>query len=465
MIKRDYLKIFSTSFKVFFAIAVVVLVSSNGFLFSQAYFTIGVTGTSLPSQTANCWTAPSVPVLSSPANNYVANSTSAWTLNPIMIWNPSTSSCSGSVVEYHYQSSHVSNFSSLAYDSAWLSSPQIPAPGTPDGIYYWHVQARDQWGHVSAFSPAWLLTVDNTAPAIPLLISPGNNTETNSSTLTQTWQQVTDNMGGEVTYNYESYDNAALTSLRFSANYTNSANGNGSVITKNAAGAQNGDVYWRVRAVDARGNVSGWSQVWHFKILNTFPNPSPEPTPGTSSTGVVLNEILPDPIGSDNAAMPNGEWVELYNNSGSSVDVNNWHLTDSGGHSVVINNTRTNTGNTIITSHGFLVIYTGTSTMIMNNGGDTVSLYSGAVAPGNLIDWHTYGATPEGKSIARIPDGSPTWWDPIPTPGEANMLEEEVSTPEPTPSPEPEITPIPTETPIESPTPTEEPSPTPNESI
>jgi hypothetical protein len=466
MNRRDCLKVFISFSKIILGLVAILFVGTNGFQYTQAYFTIGITGTSSPSQTG-CWTAPTVPVLSTPANNYVANSTSAWTANPVMIWNASTSSCSGATIQYHYQSSHVADFSTLAYDSAWLSSPQIPAPGTPDGIYYWHVQARDQLGHVSAFSPAWVLTVDNTAPAIPFLITPGNNIELNSSNLTQTWQEVFDNMGGDVTYNYESYSNPGLTTSRFTANYTNSANGNGTVITKNAQGAQNGNVYWRVRAVDARGNVSGWSQVWHFKILNTFPNPSPEPSPGTTGAGVVLNEILPDPIGLDNAAKPNGEWVELYNNSAAPIDVDGWHMTDADGNQVLINAAKTNTNGTIVNSHGWLVVYFGINSML-NNGGDTVNLYSGAVAPANLIDSHSYGATPEGKSIARIPDGSPTWYDPIPTPGEPNELENPdsatptpVASPEPTSEPSPSITPT-TEspTPISTIAPTDTPAPT-----
>src|SRR5258706_5153380 len=185
---KDYIKVVLSGMKIFTALGVIFMVGVNGFMYSQAYFTVtNLTATSLPSQTG-CWASPTVPVLVSPENNYIANLTSSWTANPVMIWNASTSSCSGATIQYHYQSSHVSNFSTLAYDSGWLNSPQIPAPGTPDGIYYWHVQARDQFGHVSPFSSAWLLTVDNTAPSVPLLISPGNNTELNSSALTQTWQ-------------------------------------------------------------------------------------------------------------------------------------------------------------------------------------------------------------------------------------------------------------------------------------
>ncbi|MBI2098284.1 MAG: lamin tail domain-containing protein [Candidatus Wildermuthbacteria bacterium] len=59
--------------------------------------------------------------------------------------------------------------------------------------------------------------------------------------------------------------------------------------------------------------------------------------PGTISCGpvftpldqVLINEFLPNPTGADNAAMPDGEFVELYNGSGSPVDVNGWVLYDN----------------------------------------------------------------------------------------------------------------------------------------
>ncbi|MDR3558945.1 MAG: hypothetical protein P4L58_00900, partial [Candidatus Pacebacteria bacterium] len=51
--------------------------------------------------------------------------------------------------------------------------------------------------------------------------------------------------------------------------------------------------------------------------------------------------------------------------------------------------------------------------------GDTVTLYD---PDGNMIDSHKYSASDvrQGKSIARVPDGTGDWIDPIPTPGAKN---------------------------------------------
>ena len=41
---------------------------------------------------------------------------------------------------------------------------------------------------------------------------------------------------------------------------------------------------------------------------------------------VCLNEALPNPNGLDDAAWPNGEWMEIYNSGPTPVDVLNWKL-------------------------------------------------------------------------------------------------------------------------------------------
>ncbi|MFA6105579.1 MAG: lamin tail domain-containing protein [Patescibacteria group bacterium] len=147
--------------------------------------------------------------------------------------------------------------------------------------------------------------------------------------------------------------------------------------------------------------------------------------PGTPT--VVLNEFLPNPIGADNANKPGGEWIELYNLSTSSVDVNGWALYDESDlHKLLITPAITNTGLTVIPGGGFLVVYrNGSSSFALDNvGGDSVRLFDGQISNGaNLIDSFVYSEdAPAGKSFARIPDGSSNWVDPTPTPGEENSL-------------------------------------------
>jgi len=150
---------------------------------------------------------------------------------------------------------------------------------------------------------------------------------------------------------------------------------------------------------------------------------------------IVINEFLPNPVGPDDAEKPEGEWVELYNKGRFSVPLRGWFLSDLQGNLLQI-------PNSTIPPKGFLVVYLDgkySPGWLNNRGKDGVSLW----APKNphippkrcfggycIIDAHFYrGEVPEGKSFARIPDGSENWFDPLPTPGSANQLspEEEAS--------------------------------------
>ena len=179
----------------------------------------------------------------------------------------------------------------------------------------------------------------------------------------------------------------------------------------------------------------------------------------TAGKMVVLNEFLPHPdgiaygfdFGSDSDDMPQGEWVELYNNSTEAVDLAGWYLrdsTDGDGNKTNITALNTAPASTTIAGKSWLVIYMNDA--IYNNTGDTVRLFDDENV---LVDSHSYdvsdfceiepspGASnsedafggdcadvPPNKSYARIPDGIGEWVDPIPTPGGVNVLETSVPT-------------------------------------
>lgn len=150
----------------------------------------------------------------------------------------------------------------------------------------------------------------------------------------------------------------------------------------------------------------------------------------SSFKGIVLNEFLPNPdgyqygfdFGKDNSHMPQGEWVELYNNGDIDVNLTGWYLADKtpgNGNETPINTDHILVSSPIIPAHGWLVVYMNKQTY--NNKGDTVRLFD----PNNiLIDSYSYEDAPTNKSYARIPDGIGEWVDPIPTPGEPNILDD-----------------------------------------
>jgi hypothetical protein len=158
---------------------------------------------------------------------------------------------------------------------------------------------------------------------------------------------------------------------------------------------------------------------------------------------IVLNEIMPHPEGAqDNhitdAACLNdgecGEWVELYNTTDADIDVNGWYIYDhnddgSSNHRWAINIGRsdnngnlTDSGETTVPAHGFLVVYKNGGGMSLNDtGSEAVVLRDNS---GTLMDQHSFDDSDfyEGKSIARFPDGVGVWIDPEGTPGEENEL-------------------------------------------
>jgi hypothetical protein len=178
--------------------------------------------------------------------------------------------------------------------------------------------------------------------------------------------------------------------------------------------------------------------------------------PGVSERslpGILINEILYDPIGSD----VSGEFVELYNPTEIPVNMEGWSVSDQDG-----------TGPDIILkglslpAKGFLVIFTGPGTndtdmsdgkghlylgrsdSIWSNTGDDVLLSDKTDHP---IDYMCYGdgssidpppmnitwagtvpVVPEGYSLGRLPDGNgttaPLYFLPLkPTPGEPNKMD------------------------------------------
>lgn len=177
-----------------------------------------------------------------------------------------------------------------------------------------------------------------------------------------------------------------------------------------------------VSGADGSGNM-GTSITKSFEIGNTRPG-----FPVFSS--VVINEFLPNPIGPDNAIRPNGEWIELYNKSNTTKYLMGWQLRNSDGDR--LNLTSSNTSALSIAPYGFVVVYrNGNSNFSLRNNaiGDILSLHDNH---GWLLDFHTYSAflgddVLENKSFARFPDGSATWFDPIPTPGNPNILEPELA--------------------------------------
>jgi len=106
---------------------------------------------------------------------------------------------------------------------------------------------------------------------------------------------------------------------------------------------------------------------------------------------VVLNEVYP-PTNSE-------DWVELYNDSSSEVDISRWKLLD-----LATTPMKTIPDNTKITPKSFLVVAVSNR---LNASGDTVKLVD---QNGVEIDSFGYNSVEVNKSFARLPDGKGDWF-------------------------------------------------------
>jgi uncharacterized protein (TIGR03437 family) len=242
------------------------------------------------------------------------------------------------------------------------------------------------------------------------------------------------------------------------------------------------------------------------------PSPSQSPTPMSSPTPQLSAQIVISEFRTRGPGGASDEFVELYNRSGSSVDLSAWKLKGSSG-SGTITNRLTFPAGTIIESRRHLLLangngYSGAVTPDLtftngfaNDGGvalslpddfvvDQVGLSAGSAfregvqltplagdvnqsyerKPGgefgstqdtndNISDFRLLTPSdPQNLSSPPTPDPSPS-----PTPGPTpTPMPTPTPTPQPSPSPTPSVTPTPLPSPSVSPTPTPAPTPGPS---
>lgn len=153
--------------------------------------------------------------------------------------------------------------------------------------------------------------------------------------------------------------------------------------------------------------------------LAKIQTPSPEesqpeskletPNPIIYSSGIIINEILPSPVGPDETE----EWSEIFNQNSFEVDLSGWQISDTVGKIT----TYSFSMGTKILPQGFLVLSRPTTKITLNNDRDGLNL----IQPnGKIIDSASYEKAPRGESYNRTDSG---WaWSTTLTPGSANII-------------------------------------------
>jgi hypothetical protein len=186
-----------------------------------------------------------------------------------------------------------------------------------------------------------------------------------------------------------------------------------------------------------------WAMV--SSSISVTPAPMSRDTPD-----IVINEVLYDPLGND----VEGEFIELFNNGSTTVDLQGWQLTDSDGEGVdaVLPSMVMPSGSFVLIMTGMgtnmtsldqdvPIVYMGRTQGVWTNTGDDVLLMD---PDGHAVDVMTYGSgiyvdpvpeevdwegecpeVKEGYSLIRYPDGFDTgsaedFIEGRPTPGGQN---------------------------------------------
>ncbi len=150
-------------------------------------------------------------------------------------------------------------------------------------------------------------------------------------------------------------------------------------------------------------------------------------TPGSTNSlfsteyKLQITEFIPDPYGYDDAPIPDGEWIEIYNQGDNEIDLEGFIINDNYGNGLAISDTNV-IETTVIKPKEYLVIYRNEDGKLeLNNDGDKITLYNPLE---KIIDEVSYSNSKEDVSWSNI-EGK--WYLTIPTPNEENFYKEHIN--------------------------------------
>lgn len=204
--------------------------------------------------------APTVPIMAAEP------SFTASTFNTVS-WGASTDGGVGGV-QYMVEVSTSSVFSGIFAATSWGAGTSSTFFSLSDGTtYYYHVRARDSFGHESAWSQAVSSTQDSSPPSQPALLS--EPTYTAGTWNLVAWTASTDSGVGGVEYLLQYSTSSTFASGVVSTSWLTATSYNVTPLSDSVT------YYYRVWARDALASVSSASP-----ILSSTQDSSPPTTPG-----------------------------------------------------------------------------------------------------------------------------------------------------------------------------------------
>ena len=135
---------------------------------------------------------------------------------------------------------------------------------------------------------------------------------------------------------------------------------------------------------------------------------------------------MPNPNGYDDAAWPNGEWLELHNSGTSSVDIRNWYFSNKASKTLYLNSASivgfdANNASTYTIAPGdyMIIARNASTTFYVANSNDFMTLYD---STNGWVDEATWNSSSSGVSLEEDPANAYNDWIPTanPTPGSSN---------------------------------------------
>ena len=197
--------------------------------------------------------APSVPTLSTPANNLVC-------VDNVVIfqWNNSTDP-DGDAISYKIEVAKDNGFTQIEHSLTSVSPSQSMSLEKGKN-YFWRVKATDSKNLASEWSTTFKLQTEalgvvNHAPFVPALFAPTMNSTLQTTSTTLSWE-TTDSDSGDV-LTYDVYFGTEVNPVaKISSNQTEKTLALDFQASKT--------YYWKVIAKDNKG-AQTQSQVWSFK--------------------------------------------------------------------------------------------------------------------------------------------------------------------------------------------------------
>ena len=178
-------------------------------------------------------------------------------------------------------------------------------------------------------------------------------------------------------------------------------NGNGMVNLRDASGNLVHSISWTTSPSEGLTLIEDTNDPAADWIESSTISPG-ESNQGGTPTGpvyfpgdLVINEVMADAYPSyDNGTWPDGEWVEIYNQGSSPINMTGWHLKDSTGNTVQFNQNHvvgyTADPNSMIINAGELriIAINGSSySGVLNNAAETLTVHWPNGSIGDEVSW------------------------------------------------------------------------------